>query len=167
MPKSITDDTLVGDVLHEWTIQEYDQHERGIWWYMFMIVLGLALVFYGIVSGNFLFSLIIILFAIIMFLQAHQTPPQVPFQITELGVVIGRRFYPYSELKEFYLIYNPPEIKTLFIDTNSPLKPMLRIPLLDTNPVDLRHTLREYLPEDTEKEAEPLSDTFARRWKIH
>ncbi len=167
MSLPIKEDTLVGDVLHEWTIQEYQQHDRSRLWHLLAIILAVLLVVYGIFTGNFLFSLIIILAGIILFLQSQQSPGQIPFQVTELGVVVGSRFYQYTELSDFYIIYNPPEVKTLFIDTKSMLHPMLRIPLLDTNPMDVRHALRDFLPEDIEKEDEPLSDRAARNWQIH
>ena len=82
MPKNLNEDVMLGDILHEWTIQEYENHSRGVWWYIIMISLGLVLVVYGVFTANFLFSLIIILFAIIMFLQSHNTPPQINFKIT-------------------------------------------------------------------------------------
>jgi hypothetical protein len=167
MPKSFTEKTLIGDILHHWTIQEYDQHQRGVFWYIITITVGLLLVIYGLFSSNFLFSLIIILAAIILFLQSHQEAPQVQFGITELGVLMGSKFYTYSELEDFYIIYEPPEIKTLYIDTKSGMRPMLRIPLLDENPLEVRTALRNFLAEDVEKEEEPLADAAARRWKIH
>ena len=108
-----------------------------------------------------------LLFAIIIFLQSHQKPLELPFVITELGVVLNNRFYPYSELENFYIIYNPPEVKMLFIETLSTLRPALRIPLMDRDPNEVRHTLREFLSEDIEKEEEPFSDMVARRWQIH
>ncbi|HYE59801.1 MAG TPA: hypothetical protein VEA18_01290 [Candidatus Kapabacteria bacterium] len=166
MPKLLEQDIPTGDILHEWTLKEYHQHERGSTWYIVMITFGIILVLYGVISKNFLFSLIIILAAIILFLQSHQEAPDVPFAITELGVVINNRFYPFSELEDFYIIYQPPEVKTLFIHTKSTFRPTLRIPLMDNNPMEIRQTLREYLPENTEKEEEPLADTIARRWKL-
>ncbi|MFZ2190491.1 MAG: hypothetical protein WA057_06540 [Candidatus Magasanikiibacteriota bacterium] len=167
MPEKITEDTLTGDMLHEWTIQEYEQHDRGRLWYIIMIALGLGFVLIGIFTGNFLFSLIIILAGIIIFLQSNQAPLQVSFKITELGIVIGNRFYKYSEFLDFYIIYQPPRVKTLFLETNSALRPLVRIPLLDKNPVDVRHSLLEFLTENLEKEDEPLSDRIARNWQIH
>ena len=167
MPKPLNEQTLLGDILHEWTIQEYEQHDRGLPWYILSIILGLGIVIYAVIKGNFLFALIIILFAIILFLQSHQTPLQVRFQIAELGVVVGNRFYSYSEFSGFYIVYNPPEVKTLFIQTKSSWRPLLRIPLLDMNPVEIKHSLREFLEEDTEKEEEPMSDRIARNWHIH
>jgi len=41
------------------------------------------------------------------------------------------------------------------------------VPLLDENPLTVRDSLKTFLEEDLEKEAEPMSDLFARRWKIH
>ncbi|HBU07118.1 MAG TPA: hypothetical protein DEB09_03460 [Candidatus Magasanikbacteria bacterium] len=167
MPEKITENTLIGDILHKWTIQEYEQHDRGMIWYVVMILLGLGLVIYGIISGNFLFSLIIVLVAIILFLQSHQVPPQVLFQITELGIILGNRFYSYSEFSSFYLIYQPPEVKTLFLETKSALRPLISIPLLDMDPMEIKFSLKEFLIEDTEKEDEPISDRMARNWQIH
>jgi len=167
MPVIIQSDTVIGDVLRQWTVQEYNRHQRGLWWYIFMISTGLGLVFYGLFTNNFLFALIIILAAIILFIQSYQEPPQVIFQITELGVILGNRFYSYSRLSNFYVIYQPPEIKTLFIRPKNSLRPLIRVPLLDENPLTVRDSLKTFLEEDLEKEAEPMSDLFARRWKIH
>ncbi|HQF57126.1 MAG TPA: hypothetical protein PK831_01325 [Candidatus Magasanikbacteria bacterium] len=167
MSQIIREDTLIGDILKEWTIQEYEKYNRGILWYIIMGGLGIFFVVYGVVTRDFLFSLIIILFAIILFLQAHQDPKQISFKITELGVVVGNRFYSFSELDSFFIIYNPPDVKTLFLETKEVLKPMIRVPLLDMNPVDVKNVLRAYLPENFERENEPLSDRAARNWQIH
>lgn len=167
MAQVIKEDTLIGEILKEWTIQEYEKHNRGVLWYIIMGGFGLFFIIYGVVTSDFLFSLIIILFAIILFLQAHQDPKQIVFQITELGIVVGSKFYPFSELESFFIIYNPPEVKTLFLETAGTLSPMIRVPLLDTNPVEVKNFLRAYLPENFERESEPLSDRAARNWQIH
>jgi len=167
MPQAVTEQTLTGDVIHEWVVREYDRHDRGQLWYIGMTLAGMALVIYAVVTGNFLFALIIILAAIILFLQHHQEAQEVLFQITETGIVVGTKFYEYSELDSFYIIFNPPDVKTLFIETKSAVRPLVRIPLMDNNPLEIRNLMQEFLPEDLEKEEEPLSDTFARKWKIH
>ncbi len=167
MPKVIDDSTIVGNPLMEWSVAEYDQHERPTAWYVLMTIIGVTLVGYGIFTNNFMFALIIILFAIVIFLQSHQDPIVIPFSITELGVVINNRLYTYSELTDFYIIYNPPEVKMLFLETKSSLRPRLRIPLMDENPNEVRELLLEFLEENLAKEEEPLSDMVARRWRIH
>lgn len=166
MPEQITEKTLIGDIQHEWTIQEYEQRSRSRAWYILAIVFGIGMVLVGIFTGNFLFSLIIILFSIILFLQSHQPAPQISFKISELGIIVGNRFYPFSELTEFFIVYNPLEdVKTLFIETKSVLRPILRVPLLDENPLEIKQILSQYLAENIEKE-EPLSDRLARNWRL-
>ena len=160
-------DLPMGETLYRWTIKEYEPYERNRAWYVFMVLVGLGLVFYGILSNNFLFSLIIILAGIILFLHEHQEPLLVNFEIAELGIVVGNRFYSYDELDAFFIIYQPPEVKTLFFETKDILRPRLRIPLEnDTNPLEVRHTLQTFLPEDVDRTEEPMSDMIARRWRL-
>lgn len=167
MPKVIDNSTVVGNTLLEWSVAEYEQHIRPLAWYTIMTIVGALLVGYAIFTDNFMFAIIIVLFAIIIFLQSHQEPIVVPFRITELGLVINNRLYIYSELKDFYIIYEPPEIKMLFIETNSTIRPRLRIPLMDMNPNEVRSLLLEFLEENLQKEEEPFSDKIAREWRIH
>ena len=167
MPRQVNDTNSIGEILHEWSIAEYDRYERGMWWYLIMVGLGVALVIYAVATGNFLFALIVVLFAIVLFLQSHQDPIILPFRITDVGVVVNNRLYLYSEFESFYIIYNPPETKMLLLETKKTLRPLLRIPLMDINPNEVRSTLLEYMVEDTEKEEEPFADMIARQWMLH
>ena len=167
MPEQVTESTLVGGILHQWSMKEYEEHPRGKRWYVVMGILGTVLVAYGLFSGNFLFSLIILLSAIILYLQSVQAPKDVLFSITDLGIIIGSRFYSYKEIRNFYIIYQPPEVKSLYFDFQSVYRPSVQIPLDTMNPLLVRSTLSLYLTEDLEKEKEPLSEQFARNWQIY
>lgn len=166
MPTSLLKDIPTGNVLHQWPVMEFTKYDRNRLWYAVMIPAALLLVAYGMISNNFLFSLIIILAGIILFLHEHQEPMTVNFAITELGIAIGNRFYPYDELTAFFIVYQPPEVQTLFFETKNILRPRIRVPLDDRNPVDIRHTLQAFLPEDTDRAEEPMSDMVARRWRL-
>lgn len=165
MPQQITEKTTIGNPLYEWTFPEYEKFSRGRIWYAVMISLGSIFILYGMLTGNFLFSLIIALFGVILFLQQHQDPQEIAFAVTDLGIIVGNRFYRYSELEAFYIIYKPP-VKTLFFETKNFIRPRIHIPMGDQNPLDLRFGLLEFLPEDLEKNDEPTSEMAARNWKI-
>ncbi|MEK7643892.1 MAG: hypothetical protein AAB390_01160 [Patescibacteria group bacterium] len=167
MPKLLTENSATGAIIHEWEVTEYEQHNRQFRWYLIMTVIGVSLVGYGIFTGNFLFALIIILFAIIIFLQSHQDPHILPFKIAELGIILNNRFYAYSEFTDFYIIYEPPAVKMLFLETDSSFRPRLRVPLPNIDPNEVRFTLRQYLSENVDKEEEPFSEKVAREWKLH
>lgn len=167
MPKIIDQNFILGDILFEWDIPEYEENNRPKSWLIFMLVIAFSLILYAIFTNNYLFSLVIILFSIIIFLQSIQKPIFLPFKITNLGVVLNNRFYKYAELRDFYIIYNPKEnLKMLFLETNG-LKPKLRIPLIKMEPIEIRKTLENFLEENLDIEEEPLSDFVARKWKLH
>ncbi|PIR03851.1 MAG: hypothetical protein COV59_04255 [Candidatus Magasanikbacteria bacterium CG11_big_fil_rev_8_21_14_0_20_39_34] len=168
MPKYITEDTPVGDVYHIWDVEEYTQHQRGKWWYIMVFLFSLLFIFYGLKTQNFLFALIVVLTAIIVFLQTKQIAPKYQFAITDSGIVVGNKIYSYNELDEFFIVYQPPEVKILFVETKDLYRPKIRIPIdSEVDPMDVRHALRAFLPENLEREDEPLSDKLVRRWKLH
>ncbi|MBT4153233.1 MAG: hypothetical protein HOE53_01135 [Candidatus Magasanikbacteria bacterium] len=166
MPQPIEDQLEQDDILHEWTTKEYEQPARKTRWFVVMGIISGILIFYGLVKGNFLFSLIIMLFFIVLFLQSHQKPPLVGFAITPIGVVVGNRLYEYAELKQFYIIYQPPQVEMLYIETTGISRPMLRIPLMDQDPIEIRDTLLQFLPENADADSEPGGDKFGRDWLL-
>ena len=88
------------------------------------------------------------------------------FAINEDGVVLGSKFIAYKEIKDFFIIYEPPEVKTLHLEFNQGWRPRLAVPLGEQNPLAVREVLLKYLAENTERTEEPLSDYLSRKWKL-
>ena len=156
-----------GDIVFDWVVNEYEKHQRSKRWYVIMALVGIALLLYSVISGNYLFALIVVLFGIVLFLQDMQKPMQVSFAITETGIVVGSTYYPFKEIINYWMIYNPPEVKNIYFSTNSILKHRLQVPLLDNDPRPIRDFLNQFLVEDLEQEEEPLSDRLGRMFKLH
>ncbi|MCX6780401.1 MAG: hypothetical protein NT034_04490, partial [Candidatus Magasanikbacteria bacterium] len=138
----------IGDVQYEWNVNEYERHERSKNWYVAIGILGAILVGYGVVSGNYLFALITVLFGIILFMQDMVEPMEVYFALTNTGVVIGKKYYRYSELNNFWIIYNPPATKNLYFSQNSLLRHRVQVPLYDFDPRPIRDYLNQFLEEE-------------------
>lgn len=154
-----------GALLHEWAFPEFTQYQRSRRWYTIAgIVIGLLLI-YALWTQNFLFAIIIILFIIIFTLQSRRSPLQLRFAIHEGGVVFHRKFHPYADIDHFWIIYQPPDVKTLSLDFKT-LRPTLTIPLQDRNPLTIRSTLLKYVTEDLEKEKENPSNELMRLLKL-
>ncbi|MFH0873408.1 MAG: hypothetical protein V1846_01045 [Candidatus Komeilibacteria bacterium] len=159
-------DTHVGTILAEWDYPEYIQFERGWRWYVIAIVITVALLVYSFFTDNQLFMIIILLAAIIFTLANMRQPERIKFYITDKGVVIRDKFLNYRDIKNFWMIYQPPSVKNLFIEPKSFIIPRLAIHLEDQNPVEIRNMLLQYLQEDLDKEDEPQSDFFGRLLKL-
>ena len=139
MPQNITKQEINdGRVVYEWEVREYEKYDRDSRWYWIMGLIALALVAYGIISGNYLFALVIILFGIILFMHEMQEPLKVRFAVTETGIILGEKYYKFSELGNFWLIYNPPDVKNLYFKLNNFFKHRLQVPLLDYDPRPIR-----------------------------
>ena len=156
-----------GKVYFSWDFPEYNTSWRNNSWYKWAIPVALVLVAYAFFTGNYLFAVIIVLFGIIYFFQSFDNPLTVRCEITEDGIVLGARFYDYRDLSLFWIIYEPPEVKNLYIEFRNSLKPRIGIPLGDQNPLAIREVLAQYLDEETERENEPISDGLSRVFRMH
>ena len=74
--------------------------------------------------------------------------------------------YEFKDLTNFSIIYHPPETKLLYIETSNVIKPRLRIPLDEQNPIEIRNHLKDFLDENTVLQEEHFSDILARLLKI-
>src|SRR3989344_1334349 len=154
-----------GKVFFQWSFLEFPHYERNRQWYAWLAVVVGLLILYSIFSANFLFALISIITALIILLF-HQSKNEVNFKITEDGILVNAKFYDYKELENFYIIYEPPQVKTLYFEPKSFFNPRIPVDLQNQNPVKIRETLKKYLAEDIERENEPLSDQTSRMLKL-
>ena len=154
-----------GQVLFSWSFSEFPRYERNQSWYVWLAVAVIFLLIYSFFAANFLFGLITLITALIILLF-HQTNGKVEFRITEDGILVNQRFYEYKTLKNFYIIYEPPEVKTLYFEPKSIFSPRVPIDLGSQDPVKIREILKQYLAEDLERENEPLSDQTSRLLKL-
>lgn len=148
-----------------WHFPEYIKHERGMSWYVVATIVSLAFVALAMWTNNFLFAAIVVMTFIIILLYNIRNPRRLTFQITEDGIDLEGKFYPYKIIKAFWIIYEPPEVKTLYFHFKG-LKPRLSVPLGGEDPVKVREVLLQYAEEDKEQENESFGDVIERRLKL-
>ena len=168
MPKNIIrEDINYGKIAFQWEFQEYEQYARGFKWYLWMSIIATLLSLFAVLSGNYLFALIVVLFVIILLLQNMQKPLGVFFAITDLGIILGDKFFSFKELDKFWILYNPPLLKSLYFAPKTLIRHRLSIPLSDDfDPNEIREYLAQFLMEDLEEEEEPLSEKLSKLLKI-
>jgi len=150
----------------EWTFPEYEEKPRKSSWYIGFGIIIAFLVGSAIITDNYLFAVVLILFSLILFLQNWHKPEEILFQLTPQGVVIGKTSVEMRDITEFWIAYDPPYTEKIYFSFSSPLRPMLGIPLQGNNPLMIREYLLQYLPENLDREEEPASDAIARVLKL-
>ncbi len=104
-------------------------------------------------------------FVIAYYLIHRDHPKDVEISISDIGIKVGHRKYPFSRIKSFWLMYEPPHIRTLNIKVHGELAVDISIQLNHQDPSKIREFLIEKIPEK-EGHQESFSDIFARLLKI-
>jgi len=151
-----------GKILASWSVPEFDKPKRPLAWYLFFGFIGLGLLIYAIITVNYLFALIIFLIGFIIYLREQNEPELVKFIITEKGIKLGKNFYSYKEIKNFFILYDPPEVKKLYFIFERIFSFRLMVPLKNQNPLKIRKILLQFLLEDLDVEEEPVSESVGR-----
>lgn len=167
MPKDLTkEDINLGKTLSDWTFPEFIKYQYTRGWYISFLVILVLLLIFSIVTTNILFALILIIATTILYITRKRNPENINFAITEEGITINHTLYQWLEIKNFWIIYEPPQVKNLYFEFKNLLLPRLPIPMQDQDPVTIREMLLEYIDEDIEREGEPISDNLSRKLKI-
>lgn len=165
-PPEVLDALITTQDTFVWEAPEYPKYDRSKSWYLIMTLVAIFFVAYAIWTANFLFAFIVLLSAIILVLVGNKDPNRVLVQIGDHGIVWNGKFYPFQELENFSVVYQPPYSKILYVEHGGFIRPRLRISLEEQNPLDIRNHLLRYVPENLDLRDEHLSDILARLFRI-
>ena len=165
-PPEVQEAIILGQDKFIWETETEAAPPRGKTWYLVAAVIAILLVAYAIWTANFLFAFLVLLLSVVLILVGNEKPRKVLVQVGDVGIVWDGRLHPYRELERFAIVYQPPVTKIIYLEPRSALRPRLRIPLAEQNPLELREHLSQYLQEDLDLQSEHLSDTLARLLKI-
>ncbi len=155
-----------GRALVSWETWEYPKHDRSPLWYLIAGVIAVLLILYALLTASFPFAVIILMTGIIIFLSHLHEPERIMIHVTTNGIIMGRHFYAYKEIRDFSVVYNPPQAKLLYLDFTGRLHPMTSIPLEEVNPNEVREALLPYAIENLQRDEETLTDVLARIFRI-
>lgn len=143
-----------------WEAKEYAEYDRNKHWYIVVGVVGALLTVGALILQQWLAAVVFALAAFVVIRHADDPPRTMNYAITKLGIQVGDNFRPYNELKLFWVIYKPP-IKTLYVQSVNRFKPLIKIDLAEIDPLVIKNTLKQYLPEETKRE-EDFLEKFSR-----
>lgn len=153
------------DAILSWVAPETIRHERGLAWKIIISLILAAAIAWGIVYNAWTFSLAVGVFAIVYYIIHLEHPKDVEIVISEIGIKVGGRKYPYNRIRAFWVIYEPPFVKTLNLRISGGIGGDITIQLDGQHPAPVREILIGKIPE-MEGQAEKVSDIFLRLFKI-
>jgi hypothetical protein len=135
--------------IFEWQAKEYEFQEKSADWYWALGIITAAAVIAAVLFGNLLLALVIVAAAVAIALQAAKRPKAYRFAITEYGLQIADRLYPFDTMLHFSVLEYPDHDlpPALSIKTRSLLSPHLLVPLVDVDPDEVYEYLSIHLEE--------------------
>ncbi|MDD5528178.1 MAG: hypothetical protein PHO56_04390 [Patescibacteria group bacterium] len=184
-----TEDIKSEDDVISWQIPEYRGEEKTKLWYAVYSLIAIALLTYAIFTQNFIFAIIIIFAAVLIVIFDGGHPGMLDVAISDRGVMVGKEFYNYDQIADFFIIYEPDAgVKNLYLEFKRFAKPALpenepnryswlfwivnfartrfSIPLQDMNPIIIRRNLLKYVKENLERTTIPLSEQLTKLFKL-
>jgi len=108
---------------------------------------------------DFLFSVVLALAAIVLNLNATRPHRQSEITIHATGVSINDEHHHYADIKSFWIDYQP-DLKELSIELKKGYTPIIKVPLGETDPLEIRRAMISYVPEKEHEQS--LLDHIAR-----
>lgn len=154
--RGLTKDT----VLLSWQSTKEVQ-KKDLKWYSLVGFVILFPVIYSIwVQDWFVLIIITIILPVIFFHQKNRGIINASYKITPLGIYENEKFYPFSEVHSFWIVFNQ-RVKTLNVVFMKKYLPQLSIDISNIDPLKIRAALSKKIPEQ-EKRGEGLIDYLIR-----
>lgn len=135
----------------KWTALEYEERERNRDWFWALGIIVVTSSAASVIYGNYFFATLILLSGILLGFFANKKPNVVSYELNEKGLKIRTRFYPYENIKSFWV---RTEIKpVLFIKSERLFMPMISIPLEESFSSSIQSIfLSKNIPEEEMRE---------------
>lgn len=143
-----------------WQAKEFADYDRNKRWYVLVAVVGVLLTVGALVIQQWLTAVVFALATFVVMRHAGDKPRTVSYGISRLGVTVDDTFYPFSELKQYWIVYNPP-VRTVSFQRTSRFKPIIKMNMGEVDPDAIRAAVKDHLPE-LPKQGEDFIDKFSR-----
>lgn len=131
-----------------WDAYEHHYSEKKSDWFWILGIITIAITVASIVLGNTLFAVLILIAGLVTALHATKEPKIIPFAVTQRGLRIDEKLYPYSSLESFYINEEDPDGPQLLAKSEKLFMPMLILPLPEEYVDDIENILASRLPEE-------------------
>lgn len=141
------------EVLLSWDVVEAPPVKKSVDWFWAVGIIIISLAVISIVFGNPLFGVFLIVILFTLIVLSHKRPQTVRYVFTKDGILEAQRFFPYANLKSFYVDETLYATPTLLIEIKRWFLPIISIPIPESiSPADVRSTMRSHVLERELKE---------------
>jgi len=130
-----------------WHAPHYLRYERGWFWFVAVFAVCGALAAYGYFNDAITMAVVFAILPFVLILEHMKKPAAVLVVISEYGIRFGELRIPYSRMRGFWILHQPPMVDELHLLTDSRLHPELTIQLMGNDAALLRQFLVTQITE--------------------
>jgi len=148
-----------------WYTPEFDYYQRGIIWKIIASLIVFGSSFLAFWSGAWSFGVLILVFAFVYYLIYFKSPNLLKAEVNDKGILYGKNFYRFENIKNFWVIYNPPFTRALYLKLSDRMLDEIKIIIPKESPEKLREILKIKIKELSGK-SETIQEVFSKILKI-
>ncbi|HEV7424374.1 MAG TPA: hypothetical protein VGO21_04260 [Candidatus Paceibacterota bacterium] len=135
----------------EWSALEYEEKTRSADWFWVLGVIIVTSAITAVIYSDYFFAVLLIMGGILLGFFATKKPEIVHYELNEKGLKIRSHFYPYENIKSFYIQRSPKTL--LFIKSERLFMPIFSVPIEDALAEHIHSIMLEKnVPEEVMKE---------------
>lgn len=124
-----------------WVAPSHLRYERGWLWFAVLFLSCAGLVTYAYTIDSITMMVLFVVLPLVLLLEHRKAPAAFPVVVSPYGIRFGELRIPYSHIRRFWILHNPPFIDELHLLTDSRLHPEVTIQLMGTDATLLRQYL--------------------------
>lgn len=131
-----------------WEAYEHHHIEKKSDWYWIVGIIVASVALASIFLGNALFGIMVLLGGSVMLILAARPPKIVQFAVTQRGLRLDDKLYPYTTLKAYCIDEENAVESQLLVRSEKLFMPLLILPLPEEYIDDIEHIISQRLPEE-------------------
>lgn len=152
--KKMPEKTLIS-----WSAPEFIYYEKTTQYFIIAGIFVIVLVILMVILKEWMTVIAIFVTAAVLYIYSQRKPQVLKYGITNKGVNIGARHYPYSQLKSFWIIENPSASCIHFEPTKRFSLPIIA-QLGNLKTEKIKKVVKKYLPEKTDQKEDLIDKIF-------
>ncbi len=130
-----------------WEAPLRHKSEKGGLWLALMALATSGLIYFGVTTNNWIFVVALIAGVIAYTVDHREETNEIEIKISEMGIKIGKKYIPYSNIRAFWIVYHPPFVSRLHIRTHQKMLPDITVELMGIDPTLIRKHLTRHIIE--------------------
>jgi len=130
-----------------WEAPSTIHYQKGWIWYLVAGLITIGMILYFVLIDAPAGAIATLLLAGVYFLTTTIESQQIKIELNDLGVKVGKEFYPFSSIRFFWIEYTPPISSQIKFATIGKMGRIIKVQLDKQDPADVRNYLRTQIPE--------------------